>query len=331
MTRPGPIRRGCAAFAVAATAHLSALAGPIDGCADFTQCTAALASNAAAIVQVTFSDLHGGYALPPGYHAGLNEHHDFRTLDGPGVLVAAIGELCLNCAASSFHSSASGRAQSGFGVNRARTSTSLGAAGTDDRGNGRDADVRILTVAEAGSRWRDAWTFSEDGTFSAKIALDGHSDIATSNGFFPSTYDYTASPGFGDWFYELMVWDVDNLTQDEDGSDAPTLVTSIELQGNDERRASFESLAALEFDFAAGVHYVITADLGVRSRNGHAVDLFSTARLVDVSLSGAAQLTPLSGHDYIGVQAVPEPETWAALLAGLAMMGGVVRRRRRAE
>ena len=68
--------------------------------------------------------------------------------------------------------------------------------------------------------------------------------------------------------------------------------------------------------------------------NGSADSSFlGTARLVGFDLFDAAHMpvatfgiSALSGTDYIN--AVPEPQTWAMLLAGLAWVAGVVRRHR---
>ncbi|GEM_PF-3251459 len=314
------------------TSQVPALAGPIDGCTDFTNCSAGLSGSAAAIVQYTFSDLGGGYTPPAGLSPGLNDFRDIRDAATSQPLRVSVGDFCLLCVVGDFHSTASARTQSDFGINRASADTSFGAAGTDDRGNGRSASVRILTVAEARSSWRDAWIFTADGRFSAGLAIDGRADVATQNRLFPSTFVYGASGGFADWFYDFKVWDVDNISPDSDGFDGPTLVASVRERGDNEQRASFASLSALEFDFMAGVRYVVTSELGVTGRNGHSVDLFNTVRLADVRLSGGVGMSTLSGHNYLVDQApapVPEPQVWVSMAAGLALFALGLHRRRR--
>ena len=100
----------------------------------------------------------------------------------------------------------------------------------------------------------------------------------------------------------------------------PTLVARLrDRTGNSgEERPSFGSALDLDFDFMHDVSYVVIAQLGVNARNGRNVNLFNTAQLTDVALSSGAQLTALSGHDYLAT--VPAPGSALLLLSGLAGM-----------
>ena len=298
-------------------------------CTSFTSCTAGVSDSAFAQTQYNFTSITGSYQPPPGLTPGLNTFQDFGSAQTGGAQQAAIGGLCVNCAFGDFHSSAVARSQSDFGVSRAFADTSVGAVGTDDRGNGSGARVQVQTIADARSAWRDVWSFDADGHFSATVALDGHSDTPTGNAFFPSTFSYGTSGVLGNWFYELDVWDVSHLSPDSDGFPGPTLVARAKdgAAGANEQRASFASSLALDFDFVRGASYVVTAELGIQSRNGRQIDLYNTARLGSVALSNGASLSALSGHDYVGVSpAVPEPQTWALFGAGL--LGLTLYRRR---
>ena len=303
--------------------------GNLGECASFTTCTAGVSSSAFALAQYNFTSITGSYLLPAGLTPGLNTFQDTRGQQTSAAQRAVVGELCVNCVFGDFHSSALARSQSDFAVNRASADTSVGVAGTDARGNGNSAHVQVLTVADARNAWRDAWSFSADGHFSATIALDGRSATSTTNNFFPSTFTYAVGGTLGDWFYELSVWDVTHLSVSEEFElGGPTRVARVRDQAANanEQRASFESMLALDFDFMAGVQYVVTAELGVSARNGRTIDLYNTARLTDVALSNGASLSALSGHDYFAAAPVPEPQTWA--LFGLGVAGLTLYRRR---
>ncbi len=302
--------------------------GNLGECTSFTTCTAGVSSTGAATSQYDFTSITGGYQLPTTMVPGVNRYQDFEDRLNSAPVRAAVGDFCINCASDNpFFSSAVARSQSDFAVNRASAVTSVGVAGTDDRGNGRAAHVQVLTVAEAQSGWRDAWTFNADGHFNATIKLDGESDTNTVNAFFPSTFTYAIGTTLGDWFYDIKVWDVDNLSiSDEFELGGPTLVGMARDRGNDEQRSSFASTLALDFDFVAGVQYVVTAQLGAVARNGREIDLYNTARLTDVMLSNGAAMNALSGHDYISTN-VPEPQSTALIVAGLVCLALWMRRR----
>ena len=301
--------------------------GNLGECTTFTTCTAGVSSDAVVVSQYEFTAIKDNYQLPVHLVPGVNEFRDQRSRQTNLPMRAAVGDFCVNCATDNpFFSSAEGRSQSDFAVNRASAKTSVGVSGGDVQTFGQQvlgsAKVQVQTVAEVRSAWRDAWAFNANGHFNASIKLDGKSGTNTSNPFFPSTFNYTISGTLGNWFYDLRVWDVSNLSVSEFFElGGPTLVARVRdkaLNAN-EQRASFNSTLALDFDFMAGVQYVVTAELGVQAWNGREIDLYSTARLTDVVLSNGANMTALSGHDYIST-AVPESQTTALIAAGLVCL-----------
>jgi hypothetical protein len=319
---------GVLGLGLALIAPLQAAAAPFGGagglgdCTSFVTCTATAFSSTNTLEQTTFSSLTGGYNVPAGFSPGVNTIQDVHNEETTAA-VRAGDPPCplLNCAATDWDSFAVARARSDFAVNRASASTSEGASGTDvSFSQTRTAQVQVLTVADADSVWRDVWTFNTNGHFSATIALDGHSSTAA-NPFFPDTFDYVAGATLGEWFYDLNVWDVTNLSVSEDfETGGPTLIARLQDHtgiGN-EQRPTFASTLALDFDFVSGVSYVVTAELGVHSRNGREINLYDTAQLTDVVLSNGAELSALSGHDYLVT--VPEPGQGALMLVGLAGM-----------
>ena len=302
--------------------------GNLGECTTFTTCTAGVSSSALALSQYVFTDIRDGYRLPQNLVPGVNSFRHQRELQTNTALRAAVGDLCILCGSDNpFFSSAVARSQSDFAVNRASADTSVGVSGHDVQKFGQtvlgSANVEVATVADARSAWRDAWTFNADGHFNASIRLDGQSGTHTTNPFFPSDFSYSIAGTLGDWFYDLRVWDVTNLSVSEFFElGGPTLVARVQdnaLNANEQRR-SFASTLALDFDFMAGVQYVVTSELGIQARNGREIDLYNTVRLTDVVLSNGANMNALSGHDYIATN-VPEPQTFALMIAGLVCIG----------
>ena len=318
------LRALSAVLALAATAAplSAAVAAPLEGCTSPGVCTAGLSSTAGAVTQYQFTNIVGAYRLPEGLVPGLNQsRREFSTLN-TAELRASVGECNVGCAISNpFHTGAVAAAQSDFGINRGDTDTSFGTSGTDWQSGTVRSDVAITASAVATSKWRDVWVFSTAGRFTGNVALDGHARTVTGSAFYPATFFHSPPNPTGFWNYQLDVWDITNLRPDPDGIDAATLVTTVGGFGRD----TFASTLALTFDYTAGVSYFVTTRLEVYASNGRSLDLFHTARLQDVALSGGAQLNALSGHDYLAP--VPEPQPAALLLSGLAALGWLVRRR----
>jgi len=303
-------------------AHAFGGDGALGECTTFTTCTATAASGTNAFVQHNF-ELRGGYVLSPAYTPGINQAQDVDNRETTAPVIAQVpGDCILPCAVPEFSSAAVARAQSGFGTNRASADTSVGGHGIDSQGfTGASATVQILTVAGANSIWRDVWSFNTDGHFSATVAIDGHSGTRSTSGTFPNSFDFAVGTTLGEWYYDLDVWDVTNLAVSQDfETGGPTLVARLrDRTGNTgEERPSFGSVLDLDFDFMHDVSYVVIAQLGVNARNGRDVNLFNTAQLTDVVLPNGAQLTALSGHDYLAT--VPAPGSALLLLSGLAGM-----------
>ena len=301
------------------------------GCNTFTTCSATAYSHAWGSAVYEFNNLLGSYVLPQNLNPGYNSDQSETGLETFALVTAGAGQCApgQSCANSNpFGSSAFAKAQTGFGVNRALADSSFGAQGPDVQSNG-SAFVRVTTAGTANSVWRDAWTFSTGGHFSAAIRADGQSLRSADNLGFPSTFAYSPFGFPSEWSFDIRVWDVDHLTPDSDRELVPTLVAQASLVDSlawNESRSPFASVLSLDFDFVAGVQYVVIAAMRVNVANGRQIDVFSTARLTDVTLSNGAALNALSGHDYLAP--VPEPQSLALLLAGLVGVAWRCRARR---
>ena len=289
--------------------------GFVPDCESFTTCSAAVASSGFWNVRREVSDIQPGFIMPPNLVAGVTVYQGHRTVATTAALLEGNQCVQLPCVTDQFSRGAVARAQSDVALNRVATAMSRGVDGTYTHGNG-SARVSLRTYVEATSAWRDVLSFSSSGHFSGVVAIHGSSSLDNSL-VFDASYVFTASPGNADWSYDLRVWDVTNLSISEDFElGGPTAVGRARVNGFNEVRSNLDSRVALDFDFLSGVSYVLTAELRATSFDGREINLYNTARLQDVALTGGAIVTALSGHDYLAP--VPEPQPAVLLAVGLA-------------
>lgn len=296
--------------------------GALPSCATFTTCSAAVGSSGSRVVSQQLTNISTGFAVPPDLAPGVTNYAD--TDSNASSVVLTVGAGVVPGGTSEFGRSAVAKAQSDFAVNRVETIMSRGVAGQLTRGTGT-ASLRLSTFAQASSAWRDVWAFSGSGQFSAVVVLDGSSALGAV-GPFDASFDFSPLSTSADWFYDLRVWDVTHLSVSNDFElGGPTAVGRARLTGNNETRPSLDSSVALNFAFASGVSYVVTAELRATSYDGREIDLFHTVRLQGVALTGGAQMATLSGHDYLAP--VPEPAPALLWLAGISGLAAWARRR----
>lgn len=80
------------------------------------------------------------------------------------------------------------------------------------------------------------------------------------------------------------------------------------------------------FDFTYDSPFFLTGVLAVGANANGAVD-FSNTAVFGLTVGSGEQVNTVSGTAYESVQAVPEAQTWAMLLAGLGLLGLRLRRR----
>jgi len=96
----------------------------------------------------------------------------------------------------------------------------------------------------------------------------------------------------------------------------------------------------LSFSLAAGSTFSLASVLSIDDLKAGTVDFFHTAKVTGITVSDGATLTSQSGtlqassdgnYGYAAVAAlpgaVPEPATWALMIGGFALAGGMMRRR----
>jgi hypothetical protein len=293
--------------------------GQIPDCATPQTCTAQVGSKAGWSAEYLVTAIAPSYNMPQGLFSG-------RTLYGDGVgtlsslpMRAERSAEIPNPATAGFFTTALARAQSDFGVHHAQASSGTGVGGVQQQSPSASARIDITVVASASSAWRDVWTFGANGHFSAALMIDG---LLATQGPSPipgmvNNMPLARPQGLVD--YRFTVWDVDHYSPDVEGVYGPTEILDFRFDRNAPAQSGhFNQALALGFDYQAGTHYVVTAELLARAFNGGEADIYNTASLQGVVLSSGSTLTALSGHNYLAP--VPEPQALALMLAGLAAL-----------
>jgi hypothetical protein len=300
--------------------------GQIPDCATPQTCIAAVGSQASWTAEYLVTTITPDYNMPTGLIAG-------RTLYGDGVGVlnnvpvrSERAPVIPSPASSGFFSNALARAQSDFGVQHADAIAGTGVGGVQQQSPTASARIDITVVATASSAWRDVWTFGANGHFSATVMIDG--DLGTqAPGPIPYMVNLPLYRAQGLVNYSFTVWDVDHYSPDVEGVYGPTEILDVRFGRNTPAGAGrFNEALALDFDFEAGTRYVITTEVLARGFNGGSANIYNTARLQEVVLSGGAAMATLSGHNYLA--AVPEPQPAPLLALGLAVLMWTSRHRR---
>ncbi|WP_246479718.1 PEPxxWA-CTERM sorting domain-containing protein [Niveibacterium microcysteis] len=154
-------------------------------------------------------------------------------------------------------------------------------------------------------------------SFTDYVTFTGGSGSA--DGLFLSTLEGSlkgGAKGSATYEYNISLFDVAAGTSQLLVSDSHTYGKGKLTVGNE-----YES----DFSFTFGKTYALVATLSASAKNGGIADFKDTATL-NFSLGSGVGLTSASGYSY-GVPAVPEPQTYAMLLAGLGMVGAMARRR----
>jgi len=227
--------------------------GVLPACAAFITCSAAVGSSGTWGVREEVSNIGSGFIMPTDLAPGVVVFQGSGTVATAAALTVGRGVgLPVPGATPEFFRAATARAQSDFGVNRVETSMSRGVSGVLTRGSG-SASVSLRTFAESSSAWRDVLSFSRSGHFSAVYAVDGRSALGAI-GPFDASFNFNPTGTYADWFLDVRVWDVTNLSvSDEFELGGPTPIARARLAGNDEQWAVLDGSAALAFDFAARV------------------------------------------------------------------------------
>lgn len=299
--------------------------GQLPNCATAQTCTAATGSVVGWSADYSVTAITAGYNMPTGLIAGHKLYGDGAGLLNNTPVLRERMVVVANPVFGDFFPTASARAQSDFGVQHAQARTDPGVGGVQQQTPSASARIDITMVASASSAWRDVWSFGADGHFSALGVIDGLLDTHAP-GSIAGMVNLPLSRAQGLADYRFTVWDVDHYSADVEGVYGPTEILDSRFnRSTASQSGSFHEALALEFDFEAGTHYVVTTELLARGFNGGNANLYNTARMQDVVLTGGAAMNTLSGHNFL--TPVPEPQTASLLAVGLAALAWCLRRR----
>lgn len=124
--------------------------------------------------------------------------------------------------------------------------------------------------------------------------------------------------GNASYFYSISLFDTTSGTSESLVWDSHAVSGKQKLKLNNEYGA--------DFSFNFGTTYQLVASLSLYAGNGGTADFSDTAMLSFDMGSADVKIATASGFNY-GVPAVPEPQTYAMLLAGLGMISVMARRR----
>lgn len=228
------------------------------------------------------------------------------------------------------------RAQTGFGSNKAEATAWNGRYWTENRIESAwdpsmySIDSDTTSGAAAWSTYTELLTPSVGGQITLQFGLTQHVGTAQPlrlTGFPGDDYE-----GYGSGSLLIQVFNLDVSAEywQPDSSfpiEGPLIVGSGEISRTADE-GSGKSFLDLVFDVVAGNRYVLVSQLAVVAENNASADFYGTASLERILVTPGMTVDIGSGTAY-NIAAVPEPETYAMLLAGLGLVGFAAHRRRR--
>ena len=125
---------------------------------------------------------------------------------------------------------------------------------------------------------------------------------------------------------DIALYDVSDIGGSVSLSNPLWLVTDTRSSGGRQMLTVDDSFTS-SFDFEYGKQYGIVASFSVNAADGGVAD-FSNTTSFAMAAAPSVRLHSLAGVDYGITAAVPEPASYAMLLAGLGLMGLIAHRRR---
>lgn len=219
----------------------------------------------------------------------------------------------------------SAQARTDFGRNQARAAAWNSRSWTETRVSSADDPTQssIIGVTHAGaaawSTYSEILTPDKDGEIILQFELDQHTGIGRPGFSGPVSDRFYGGYGNGSLLVSVVALD-------------PIGGSPFVGDGRVSRSwglGSGTSFLDVAFDVLAGKRYRVVSELQVEATENASVDFYGTASLERILVTPGMALAVGSGTAY-AVTAVPEPETYALMLAGLALVGWAARRRRRA-
>jgi hypothetical protein len=224
---------------------------------------------------------------------------------------------------------AEGRASTRLGSNKAyaiaRDSSEYDFELVDESGDVSYASTgSSWSQARAESSYNDPFVASGSGEATFRFVVERHATTPPSGGGLGAFSDPVKSFAYySDLYGGTTSGALDVLLYRLDGA-SPFLVNRQKFDiGAEPGIENFSFAAHLE----DGLHYAFIVSLSAFAKWDGAMDLYGTATLSGIQVQAGQSLSFNSGSVY-SVTAVPEPESWVMLLAGITLCAAVARRRR---
>ncbi len=231
------------------------------------------------------------------------------------------------------HATSRSRARSDFGANLAESHAWNAHYWTERRVQSAwDPTVVEMTghsEARTGARsvWADVLVPSADGQITLVFELRQHLGSHWYQ-YQPPPGTHTRMEGWASGYLDVQVFDLDQIVEyslvDMNPVEGPLIVADGSLGPEDAGVASVDTLT-LVLDVTAGTRYSLVSRLSTGAANNASIDFYGTAELQQIWVTPGLSLLSYSGTAY-NVSVVPEPGTWALMLAGLCLLGRRVRR-----
>ena len=231
------------------------------------------------------------------------------------------------------------KAKTDFGSNKAEAAAWNGRSWTETRvqsaWDSDESSINGYTQSGAGasSIYTEVLTPDKDGQIILNFELKQHAGRSRPALSGPA---YDLFSGGADGSLSVQMFDLDTIityTWGEDGNLSEEGFAIVGERHNNEGRDWDEgpgsSFMSVVFDVVAGHRYSLVSRLDVSADDNASVDFYGTASLESILVTPGMNLDVGSGTTY-AVAAIPEPETYALLLAGLGLVGWASRRRNRA-
>lgn len=231
------------------------------------------------------------------------------------------------------------RARTDYGSNRAEAAAWNARSWTETRVQSAWDPVESSitgysqSAAGASSIYTEVFTPDQGGRIVLNFALEQHAGSGRPS-FQGPAYDLFS--GYAGGTLSVQVFNLDDTIEYWWGESYESRRTQEGFAIVGENYASREwdegpgtSFMSLAFDVVAGNRYSLVSAFSVLAENNASVDFYGTASLESILVTPGMNLAIGSGTTY-AVASIPEPQTYALLLAGLGLVGWAARRRNRA-
>jgi hypothetical protein len=231
------------------------------------------------------------------------------------------------------------RARTDYGSNMAEAAAWNARSWTETRvQDAWDPTVSSITgysqsAAGASSIYTEVFTPDKDGQIILKFRLEQHAGSSRPS-FQGPAYDLFSGHASGN--LSVQVFNLDDTIEYWWGESYETrrtqegfAIVGRDSTGRDGDEGPGTSFMRVAFDVMAGNRYSLVSALSVDADDNASVDFYGTASLESILVTPGMNLAIGSGTTY-AVAAIPEPQTYALLLAGPGLVGWAARRRNQA-